>query len=581
LSSREPNIGAPCAAGANQLLDSEAHCLRLSPPVLASGAILLLALTVMTGWQIRAAVIVQILPHFAPMQFNTALEFFLCGSGLLARSMGQQRVATSLACVAILIALATFIQYLAGLDFGIDTLFAEPFVMDKTSNPGRMAPNTAICFMLSGFGLLLPSLLSTAVGRYISTVGGELPALIVAAIAAVAILGYIGGNELGYGWSHYTQMAMHTAGGFFVFGAGLAAQVWREEGASKQGPLWVAVALYVFVIYLELYLPGGIASGVAYLLPVLSSYWFPRPATPYVFATLSTVIILLGTYASPAVTVIAGTVILNRALSIAALWATAYLVARQRRAQLARQALVDQLKKVNTELEQFAYVASHDLKAPLRGIDSLATWIADDLAGTLEGEPKHNLDLLRSRVKRMEELLDAVLAYSRAGRVVGDPEMVDAATLVRETFEFLEPPAGFSLEIEGPMPRFRTAPKALEQVFQNLFSNAIKHHDRSEGTIRVSAREHDGWYAFAVADDGPGIPPRFHERIFEMFQSLRPHDEVEGAGMGLAVVKKSIESVGGTIRVETDPTRRGTTFRFSWPKYWSTAGQNDGQRDDK
>jgi PAS domain S-box-containing protein len=226
----------------------------------------------------------------------------------------------------------------------------------------------------------------------------------------------------------------------------------------------------------------------------------------------------------------------------------------------------EELLRSNNELEQFAYIASHDLKAPLRAIKSLAEWIAEDVATTGSKETHENLALLQARTERLENLLSGLLEYSRVGVSKADPEEVDTGRLVAEIIEYLAPPPAFVVECRSFMPILRAAKTPLEHVFQNLISNALKHHDRDRGTVVVSARDLGMLVEFAVRDDGPGIDPAFHERIFGMFQTLRPRDEVEGSGVGLAIVKKAVEKNGGAIKVESAPPRRGTAFVFTWRK---------------
>jgi signal transduction histidine kinase len=159
-----------------------------------------------------------------------------------------------------------------------------------------------------------------------------------------------------------------------------------------------------------------------------------------------------------------------------------------------------------------------------------------------------------------------LLEYSRVGLSKADPEDVDTGRLVAEIIEYLAPPPAFVVECRGGMPVLRAAKAPLEHIFQNLISNALKHHDRDHGTVVVSARDLAMFAEFTVQDDGPGIDPAYHERIFGMFQTLRPRDEVEGSGVGLAIVKKAVEKNGGSIKVESAPPRRGTAFVFTWRK---------------
>ncbi len=231
--------------------------------------------------------------------------------------------------------------------------------------------------------------------------------------------------------------------------------------------------------------------------------------------------------------------------------------------------LLEELSRSNTDLEQFAYVASHDLKSPLRAIDSLAGWLQEDLESVLTGDSRKHLDLLRQRAHRMERLLDDLLAYSRAGRVPADIVAVDVARLVGEIGEMIHIPAGFTVRLNPPAPVFATAVTPLRQVLTNLIANAIKHHDRAAGVIEIAVAEAGEWFEFTVADDGPGIPPEFHERIFGMFQTLRPRDEVEGSGIGLALVRRIVARYGGKATVACREPR-GSIFRFQWPKTIST-----------
>lgn len=224
-----------------------------------------------------------------------------------------------------------------------------------------------------------------------------------------------------------------------------------------------------------------------------------------------------------------------------------------------------ELERSNRELDQFAYIASHDLKAPLRGIDHLASWITQD-AGTLLPTPSvEHLTKLRSRVQRMDRLLDDLLAYSRVGRRDGTPEAINTAALVKDIVNLLAP-AGFTVTIADDLPTLMTQRAPLEVVLRNIIGNAFKHHQRpQEGSVQISALDQGNFVEFCIQDNGPGIDAKFHERIFGVFQTLQPRDQVEGSGMGLALVKKTVAYRGGQVRVESTPGQ-GATFWFTWPK---------------
>jgi PAS domain S-box-containing protein len=225
-----------------------------------------------------------------------------------------------------------------------------------------------------------------------------------------------------------------------------------------------------------------------------------------------------------------------------------------------------ELQRSNRELDQFAYVASHDLRSPLRAINNLASWITEDAAAVLPEASQVHLAKLRGRIQRMDALLDDLLDYSRAGRHLHPPERVDTGALVRGVVDLLSPPPGFSVHVAQPMPLLMAERVPLETLFRNLIDNAVKHHHcPAAGRVDIAAREQGRFVEFTIADNGPGIDPAYHERIFEIFQTLQPRDQVEGSGIGLSVVKRLVESRGGKISLQS-ALGEGAVFRILWPK---------------
>lgn len=225
----------------------------------------------------------------------------------------------------------------------------------------------------------------------------------------------------------------------------------------------------------------------------------------------------------------------------------------------------EQLQKRNRELDQFAYVASHDLKAPLRAIANLSQWLEEDLEDKLTPETQRQMNLLRGRVHRLENLIDGLLQYSRVGRIQSPPEVVNIDRLLAEVIDLLSPPPGFTLIVEGEMPTILTEKTPLVQVFTNAIDNAIRHHDRDDGIIKISVTDRGNCYEFSVTDDGPGIAPEYQEKVFAIFQTLEARDKKENTGIGLALIKKIIETHNGKIQLESQGDR-GTTLRFTWLK---------------
>lgn len=224
-----------------------------------------------------------------------------------------------------------------------------------------------------------------------------------------------------------------------------------------------------------------------------------------------------------------------------------------------------QLERSNRDLDQFAYVASHDLKAPLRAITTLSSWIEEDLAGKLDDEGRRQMELLRSRVRRMDALIEGILHYSRIGRLESRGERVEVARLLAEVVEAIDPPAGFRIEVAPAMPVLHTHRLRLEQVFTNLISNAIQHHHRIVGRVEVSWRRLGDVHEFTVADDGPGIAREHQARVFMMFQSFGNTEKGDHTGLGLSLVKKLVEEEGGSISLESEPGH-GCRFCFTWPE---------------
>ena len=204
------------------------------------------------------------------------------------------------------------------------------------------------------------------------------------------------------------------------------------------------------------------------------------------------------------------------------------------------------------------------MKAPLRAIGNLAAWIEEDLGEAMNGESREHMQLLRNRVDRLDGLLGALLDYSRVGRADEVCETVETGALVAEIVDVLDIPKSATVHINDNLPTLTTAKAPLFQVLVNLIANAVKHHDRDDMQIEVSARAYDGAVEFSVSDDGPGIAEEFHERIFGMFQKLRGRDEVEGSGIGLSLVAKQGQLHGGTVEVLSGADSRGATFRFTW-----------------
>ncbi len=225
------------------------------------------------------------------------------------------------------------------------------------------------------------------------------------------------------------------------------------------------------------------------------------------------------------------------------------------------------LQQSNQELSSFAWAVAHDLKSPLRAIDNLSGWIEEELrVGSLDEAGKH-IDMLRKRVRRMEHLLDAVFEYSHVEKTkdADSAEVVCGETVLEDLESLVNIPQGFTLRASPEFQEARVLRLPMARVLACLIDNAIRHHDKSLGWIELSVSEEKEGRVFSVQDDGPGIPPAYHQKIFEMFQTLKPKDFKEGSGMGLPIARKIVEAHSGTMWVEHDEPR-GSIFRFTWPE---------------
>jgi signal transduction histidine kinase len=222
------------------------------------------------------------------------------------------------------------------------------------------------------------------------------------------------------------------------------------------------------------------------------------------------------------------------------------------------------LRRKNDELDQFAHIVSHDLKAPLRGIDNVVTWIEEDHLTELSPKLREYLRLIKGRVNRAENLIRGILSYSRAGRETPEREEVNLKLLMDEILETIQPKPGIRVIVDRDLPVIHAERIPLQQVLTNLISNASNYHDKSSGWIEVKFRKDVDHYEFAVADNGPGIAQVYHDKIFVIFQTLHERDTIESTGVGLAIVKKILTDRKQEIKIKSEPGK-GSTFTFTWP----------------
>ncbi len=224
-----------------------------------------------------------------------------------------------------------------------------------------------------------------------------------------------------------------------------------------------------------------------------------------------------------------------------------------------------QLTATNKQLDEFVYIVSHDLKAPLRGLSSLCSFLEEELGGNPKPEVQDLLNMMKSRTGRMQSLIDGILHYSRMANTVSQKENVSVNELIVNIIDLIDPPPHIKFEIQDNLPDLFTERVKLHEVFQNLISNSIKYNNKEQGVIKIRFHSYPQYYEFIVEDNGCGIKPEHFEKIFGIFQTLISKDKNESTGIGLTIVKKIIEQQEGKIFIESE-YGLGSTFKFTWMK---------------
>jgi signal transduction histidine kinase len=227
--------------------------------------------------------------------------------------------------------------------------------------------------------------------------------------------------------------------------------------------------------------------------------------------------------------------------------------------------LKKQLSKLHEDFNRFTYLVTHDIKAPIRAIENLTEWIAEDMGNDLKPTVAENLNLLKNRVNRTQRLLNALTDYSRISRSNESRQPFELNKMIHTVIEQLNPPSGFHFELNGCDRIIAAEKNLMQRVFTELIKNSIQHHDRSEGVVKITLEEKDTHYVFSIKDDGPGISPENEEKVFEIFQTLHSKDQNETTGVGLALVKRIQENLRQQIWIDHTESP-GLCIRFTWRK---------------
>jgi signal transduction histidine kinase len=505
------------------------------------------------------------------MKFNTALAAVAGGAGLFAVLRSEKSCAITIGVFLLAVGGLTSIEYLTGLNLAIDELLIADYRFPETPFPGRMAPNAAFGFSCTGMVLILLSQGRQKLSRVVVT---EILSFAVLAVGATAILGHLTNAELAYDWGSVVVMSLGTSMSIFALGVGLVTLTWEHVSTRIASvPLWIPLSLCFLVLLIDLATPRGLAAGIAYIPIIISSLWFTQRRTAFVFAAITTALTVLGYVGSPPGDSEFWISVANRVLTIGSLWAVATLVYLRRRSESILQKYMRDLERSNQELDDFAYIASHDLKEPLRGVFNHASFLLEDYRDQIDGDGVRRLNRLGQLCQRMERLINDLMYFSRLGRADLAVQETDPNAVIVEIQQMMETLLGerrARIVVPRTLPRILCDRTRVTEVFRNLITNAVKYNDKTECVVEigflqsVNTKERPEKNVFYVRDNGVGIDPEFHQEIFRIFKRLQPASEAQetGTGVGLTFVKKIIERHGGRIWLESE-SGKGTVFYFS------------------
>ncbi len=238
-------------------------------------------------------------------------------------------------------------------------------------------------------------------------------------------------------------------------------------------------------------------------------------------------------------------------------------ITEQKNLELQKESLLEELEASNKGLQEYAHIVSHDLKSPLRSVSALATWLYEDYKDKLDETGSYNLKMMQEKIEGMDKLITGILKYSTVNNDVLDNTEVDVNKVIKEISEIIYIPENVTINIAQKLPIIKADRTKVHQLFQNFLSNAAVNIDKPKGVIEIDYEETDTHWEFSVKDNGVGIPEEYHEKIFQIFQSIGNHER--STGIGLSIVKKIIDRYDGKVWLNSE-IGDGTTFYFTLAK---------------
>ena len=531
-----------------------------------------LGIVVLVGWYTGNKVLIQVLPMFVPMQYNTALGFVLCGSGMLLGIFNNRHITYAMGILVILLGSITLLEYITGLNIGLDELFMKHDIVVKTSHPGRMAPNTATCFVIFGCTLLF-SLFSRK-PRYESLYKSMLASLVFG-FSVVALSGYMTHLESAYGWGNLTRMAVHTSAGFIMLSLGLLSYLWRNDRDDiTQVPYWLPIPVAIGALTVTISLWQALQSGHA-LMAIGSDIKIDQSRLSYV-------------------TLIIG-ILFSFALSLTFYFA---MISNRRTREIAevnrnlaseiseRKHVEVQLLKYRDDLEvlveertkelkesqkkllsserlavlgRLSSGIAHEIRNPLATIGSSAYFLSRKLKDADEIVMK-NVDRISSEVRESTAIIQGLQDLATMDKP--KKARMDIAVVIEEALKKTNIPEKVNVAMDIQKDEFFVDAdvKQMSIMYRNLINNAVQSMD-DRGSIRINAdRTESNSVEVSIRDSGPGIKADDLKNVFTPFFGTK----ITGFGFGLSICQMVIEKHGGEIDIKSEEGN-GATFIVRYP----------------